>query len=75
MNGEHRTGAGAQFPPLDQEARSHVPTEQAAYYLGRRAQTLRAWSCGEDGPLRPIKVSGRLAWSVAQIRELLGVRA
>ena len=36
MKGEHKTGAGAQFPPLELETRSHVPTEQAAYYLIRR---------------------------------------
>lgn len=75
MNGGYKTGGGARFPALDQETRSHVPTDQAAYYLSRRPQTLRAWSCDEDGPLRPIRVNGRLAWSVAQIRELLGVPA
>lgn len=75
MNGEHKTGAGAQFLPLELEARSHVPTEQAAHYLNRRAQTLRAWSCNEDGPLRPAKINGRLAWPVAELRRLLGVEA
>lgn len=27
----------------------------------------------ENGPLRPIRVHGRLAWPVAEIRRLLGV--
>lgn len=59
------------FPPLDQITRPSIPTDAAAYYLNRRPQTLRAWACLENGPLRPIRISGRLAWSVARIRSLL----
>lgn len=59
------------FPPLDQETRSHVGTACAAYHLDRKDQTLRAWACLENGPIRPRRVNGRLSWSVAQIRELL----
>ncbi|MBP7484241.1 MAG: hypothetical protein KA781_02950 [Aquabacterium sp.] len=62
-----------QFPPLEQVNRPTVPTHQAAYYLNRRPQTLRGWACLENGALRPTRVSGRLAWPVAEIRRLLGV--
>ena len=62
-----------QFPPLELENRPRVPTEQAAHYLNRRPQTLRAWACLENGPLRPHRVMGRLAWNVAEIRAVLGV--
>ena len=62
-----------QFPPLELESRPRVATEQAAHYLNRRPQTLRAWACLENGPLRPHRVMGRLAWSVAEIRAVLGV--
>ncbi len=61
------------FPPLELVNRPTVPTEQAAYYLNRRPQTLRAWACLENGPLRPHRVMGRLAWNVAEIRAVLGV--
>ena len=61
------------FPALELESRPRVPTEQAAYYLNRRPQTLRAWACLENGPLRPHRVMGRLAWNVAEIRAVLGV--
>ncbi|MBK7423576.1 MAG: DNA-binding protein [Propionivibrio sp.] len=63
--------AAAHFPPLAQETRTAIPTENAAYYLSRRPQTLRAWACMENGPLRPIRISGRLAWRVADLRSLL----
>ena len=61
------------FPPIELENRPRVITEQAAHYLNRRPQTLRAWACLENGPLRPTRISGRLAWGMAEIRELLGV--
>ena len=67
--------APQQFPPLELETRPRVPTEQAAYYLNRRPQTCRAWACLENGPIRPIRINGRLAWSVAEIRAVLGVAA
>ncbi len=61
----------AAFPPLEQVTRSHVPTDAAAYYLMRKPQTLRAYACLENGPIRPIRINGRLAWSVAEIKSLL----
>lgn len=61
------------FRPLELENRPAVTTEQAAHYLNRRPQTLRCWACLENGPLRPKRINGRLAWSVAEIRQLLGV--
>ena len=63
--------AAAHFPPLEQVTRPTVPTDQAAFYLNRRAQTLRTWACLENGPLRPIRINGRLAWNVAQIMAIL----
>ena len=64
-----------QFPPLELVNRPTVPTEQAAYYLNRRPQTLRGWACAEtfDAGLRPVRINGRLAWPVAGIRAALGV--
>jgi len=61
----------ATFPPIESVTRPTVPTAQAAYYLNRQDQTLRSWACFEDGPIRPIRISGRLAWNVAEIKSLL----
>jgi hypothetical protein len=62
-----------QFPPLETDNRVVVPTDCAAYWVGRQQQTLRGWACREDGPLRPLRINGRLAWPVADLRRLLGV--
>lgn len=65
--------SGFQFPPLQLEARPTVDTAAAAHYLNRRPQTLRCWATYENGPLRPLRINGRLAWPVAELRALLGV--
>lgn len=62
-----------QYAPLDQVTRTHVTTEEAAFYLNRAAQTLRMWACFETGAVRPIRVYGRLGWPVAEIRRVLGL--
>lgn len=56
---------------LDKETRTHVDTATAAFYLNRRPQTLRVWACYEKGPIRPVRIYGRLAWPIAIIRALL----
>jgi hypothetical protein len=59
------------FPPIEEEARSHVGTSATAFYLNRKDQTLRSWASLENGPLRPVRINGRLAWAVADIKRLL----
>lgn len=61
------------FIPLSQEIRTHVSTRVMCVHLDRKEQTARGWACLENGPLRPIRIMGRLAWPVADIRRLLGV--
>ncbi len=65
----------AQYLPLEQVTKPNLTTGEAAYYLNRRPQTLRGWSCLENGPLRPNRVAGLLAWSTASVKALAGVAA
>lgn len=62
-----------QLIPLDRESRANLPTPEAAFHLNRAQQTLRLWAMRENGPLRPIRVNGRLAWPVSELRRLLHV--
>ena len=57
--------------PLEQVTRPHLTTTEAAAYLNRRPQTLREWASTERGPLRPLRIHGRLAWPVAELRRVL----
>lgn len=59
--------------PLAQEARSTLPTNEAAYHLNRACQTMRLWAMNESGPLRPMRINGRLAWKTEDLRRVLGV--
>ena len=61
------------FPALSAAAsgRDTLPTHEAAVAINRQPQTLRKWACLENGPIRPIRINGRLAWRVADLQALL----
>lgn len=48
-----------------------LPTSEAAPVINRKPQTLRKWACLENGPIRPVRINGRLAWRVADLAHLL----
>lgn len=54
-----------------QSLRKAFNTTDAAKALNRAPQTLRKWACLENGPIRPIRINGRLAWPVDEIARLL----
>ncbi|MGV8892352.1 MAG: DNA-binding protein [Burkholderiaceae bacterium] len=54
-----------------QTLRQAITTAQAAQALNRAPQTLRKWACLENGPIRPIRINGRLAWPLDEIAALL----
>jgi hypothetical protein len=49
-----------------------LTTDEAAAAINRKPQTLRKWACLENGPIRPVRINGRLAWRVADLQKLLG---
>jgi len=66
---------GTQYLPLAQITRPNLTTAEAAHHLNRRPQTLRAWACLENGPIRPRRINSRLAWPTEQVKALAGVQA
>ena len=68
-----QTATNQTYPPLESLTRPTIPTEQAAYYLDRKPQTMRACACLDNGAIRPLRINGRLAWSVKEIKKVLGV--
>lgn len=48
-----------------------LDTKEAALRINRKPQTLRKWACLEIGPIRPIRINGRLAWLVSDLVTLL----
>lgn len=61
------------FPELAAVARGRdvLTTNEAAPAINRSPQTLRKWACLENGPIRPIRINGRLAWRVSDLQALL----
>lgn len=68
-----QTASIQQFPALETVNRPNLKTNEAAFYLNRAPQTLRAWACLENGPLRPTRINGLLAWNTATVKALAGV--
>jgi len=63
-----------QYPPLEQISRPNLKTDEAAFYLNRRPQTLRIWAMRDGtGPIRPRRIGGLLAWSTLEVKALAGV--
>jgi hypothetical protein len=68
-----QSNAPPNIHPLATETRATLPTPEAAFHLNRAQQTLRLWAMRQDGPVRPLRVNGRLAWPVASLKRVLGV--
>lgn len=64
MNLTNQTVANVKLPAV-------LPTDEAAAAINRAPQTLRKWACLENGPIRPIRINGRLAWKVSDLQALL----
>ncbi len=66
---QHNSGQ-AGYISLDQETRTAIPTREAAHHLNRKMQTMHIWAC-KGGPIRPVRINGRLAWLVADLKSIL----
>lgn len=48
-----------------------LTTSEAAAALNRKPGTLNKWAFTGTGPVKPIRINGRLAWPADQIAALL----
>jgi hypothetical protein len=55
--------------------RDFLKTAEYARTIGITGQSARRHACYETGPVRPIRVGGRLLWPVDQIASVLNGRA
>ncbi|OXR31816.1 DNA-binding protein [Pseudomonas umsongensis] len=61
------------FQTLDAIDRPTLTTAEAAHFLNRKQQTLRNWAVRNDGPVKCVRIGGRLAWPTAEVRALLDI--
>lgn len=57
-------------PAIDPRVRPILNTNEAAAILCRKPQTLRKWAALECGPVRPLRILGRLAWKTEDVLRL-----
>lgn len=46
-------------------------TAPAAESINRKSGTLRKWACTGTGPIKPVRINGRLHWKITDLRTLL----
>ncbi len=61
------------YPSLESLTKPSLTTAEIAHYTNTKPQTWRQHACYETGPIRPIRILGRLNWPTAQCKKLLGV--
>jgi len=52
-----------------------VDTPEGAALIGKEPQTLRRWACYGIGPIKPIRIGGRLRWRVSDLKRLVSGEA
>lgn len=52
-------------------SRRVLSTREAAELLARSPSTLRKWAARNLGPIRPVRICGRLGWRAQDLAELL----
>ncbi|MFL9996122.1 DNA-binding protein [Paraburkholderia sediminicola] len=55
------------------KGRDTISTVEAAHAINRKPQTLRKWASQENGPVKPVRINGRLDWRVIDLARLLNV--
>ncbi|MGN6580176.1 MAG: DNA-binding protein [Bordetella sp.] len=51
--------------------RDTLTTNEAAPMINREPETMYKWSSCGNGPIRPVRINGRLAWRVIDLARLL----
>ncbi|AMK75404.1 MULTISPECIES: helix-turn-helix transcriptional regulator [Methylomonas] len=51
--------------------REVASNEEAAAYLGVKVSTLYNWSSTGNGPIKPVKIGGKLRWRIADLKALV----
>jgi hypothetical protein len=56
---------------LKTETRVAIPNREAAAALTLKPQTMRSWSSAGTGPIRSVKIGGRIYWRTSDLIALL----
>ncbi len=59
------------YPPLNEVTRDLLTTDETAFYLGLKPQTLRKWHCEGKGVIRPTYIGSKPMYKKAAVQELI----
>jgi len=62
-----------QFPELSTVTKPNLLTDEFSHNVNVQQQTARVWACYGTGPIQPTRINGRLNWSTAETKRLVGV--
>lgn len=51
--------------------REVASNKEAADYLGVKISTLYNWSSTGKGPIKPVRIGGKLGWRIADLKALV----
>lgn len=51
--------------------RTLISTEEAAYLLNLKPQTMYKWACYENGPISPVRIGRSVKWRLSDVASLV----
>ncbi len=59
------------YPPLAEVTRDLLTTDETAFYLGLKPQTLRKWHCEGKGAIRPTYIGKKPMYQKSAVQKLI----
>lgn len=59
------------YPPLNEVTRDLLTTDETAFYLGLKPQTLRKWHCEGNGIIRPTYIGKKPMYQKIAVQKLI----
>lgn len=59
------------YPPLTEVTRDLLSTDETAFYLGLKPQTLRKWHCEGKGVIRPTYIGKKPMYHKSAVQQLI----
>lgn len=59
------------YPPIAEVTRDLLTTDETAFYLGLKPQTLRKWHCEGKGVIRPTYIGSKPMYKKSAVQQLI----
>jgi|LakMenEpi03Aug12_release.lakeMendotaPanAssembly.Ray.scaffolds.fasta_scaffold3373281_1 hypothetical protein len=59
------------YPPIADVTRDLLTTDETAFYLGLKPQTLRKWHCEGKGIIRPVYIGSKPMYKKTAVQQVI----